>query len=56
MKLVDWSVGRRLQRESEQSAKRSSLLQAPQERSDEEIEVMPAESVRPNANTIYSTE
>jgi hypothetical protein len=35
MKLVDWSVGWRLQRNQHQP-------KAPQERSDEEIEVMPA--------------
>jgi hypothetical protein len=35
MKLVDWSAGRRLQRNQHQP-------KAPQERSDEEIEVMPA--------------
>ena len=37
--LVDWSVGRRLPRNQHQP-------KAPQERSDEEIEVMPAERVR----------
>ena len=37
---VDWSAGRRLQRNQHQP-------KTPQERSDEEAEVMPAESVRP---------
>ena len=37
---VDWSGGGRLQREKHQP-------KAPQEHSDEEIEVMPAESVPP---------
>ena len=36
---VDWSGRRRLQREQRE-------LKAPQERSDEEIEAVPAESVR----------
>ena len=36
---IDWSGNRRLQREQRE-------LKAPQERSDEEIEVVPAESVR----------
>ena len=36
---IDWSVTRRLQREKRE-------LKAPQERSDEEIEAAPAESVR----------
>ena len=40
MKLVDWSGGWRLQREQRE-------LKAPQERSDEEIEAVPAESVHP---------
>jgi len=37
--FVDWSARRRLQREQHE-------LKAPQERSDEEIEAGPAESVR----------
>ncbi|MCM3743159.1 hypothetical protein M3193_03300 [Sporosarcina luteola] len=39
MTKVDWSGRRRLQREKHE-------LKAPQEQSDEEIEAMPAESVR----------
>ena len=40
MELVDWRGGRRLQREQHG-------LKTPQERSDEEAEAVPAESVRP---------
>ena len=51
VKLVDWSGGWRLQREQQgkDRERKPALpwLKAPQERSDEEIEAVPAESVHP---------